>query len=127
MPCIQAGSCACLSPQTPSAAYRNACRPTSAHPSLQPPQSPLLIEAGGRTWLAPTSLEELVQACTAHQAAGNDAPAPLPRFLAGNTGSGGLGGAAAGGPWGGARHAAAGVSSCGWRCLLDSGIFWKLA
>ncbi|KAL4447705.1 hypothetical protein ABPG75_004924 [Micractinium tetrahymenae] len=51
-------------------------------------KTPLRIEAGGRTWLAPTSLEELIEACAAQRAAGNDAAAPPPRFLAGNTGSG---------------------------------------
>ncbi|KAL4424396.1 hypothetical protein ABPG77_005639 [Micractinium sp. CCAP 211/92] len=56
----------------------------NALPNGDGKQSPLRIEAGGRTWLAPASLEELVEACKAHQAADKSAP----RFLAGNTGSG---------------------------------------
>lgn len=68
---------------------RPALRPPNARPpALRPLQPSLRIEAGGRTWLAPATLEELVQACTAHGAAGNGAPAPPPRFLAGNTGAG---------------------------------------
>ncbi|PSC73608.1 indole-3-acetaldehyde oxidase-like [Micractinium conductrix] len=73
------------SPEAPPPA-----RPTSAGAARK---GPLRLQAGGRTWLAPRSLQELLQACADAGTSdgggdGGDGGGPVPRFVAGNTGSG---------------------------------------